>query len=104
MQYLIFELRSWIALIKSRGKPAEIFTYLKLEYYNQLGGQFQFQNRCTSGEIQINVFPVLPDNKNDRNFTEMNNLLVCSNSLPGKIESINMKMIDVNMYGRSANL
>ena len=30
------------------------------------------------GEIQINVFPVLPDDKNDRKYTEMNNLLVCS--------------------------
>ena len=54
------------------------------------------------GEIQINVFPVLPDNKNDRNCTEMNNLLVCSHSLPGKIEWINVKMNDVTMYGRSA--
>ena len=56
------------------------------------------------GEIQINVFPVLPDNKDDRNCTEMNNLLVCSTSLPGKIDSINVKMNDVTMYGRSANL
>ena len=29
MQYLIFELRSPIAPIKSRGRLAEIFTYLK---------------------------------------------------------------------------
>ena len=29
MQYLIFELRSRIAPIKSRGRPAEIFTYIK---------------------------------------------------------------------------
>ena len=63
-----------------------------------------FQNRCTFGEIQINVFPVLPDNKNDRNCTEMNNLLLCSHSLPGKIECIKVKMNDVTTYGRSANL
>ena len=29
MQYLIFELRSRIAPMESRGRPAEIFTYLK---------------------------------------------------------------------------
>ena len=34
--------------------------------------QFQFQNRCTFKEIQINVFPVLPRGKNDRNCTEIN--------------------------------
>ena len=38
MQYLIFELRSRLAPMESRSRPAEIFTYLKLEYYNQLGG------------------------------------------------------------------
>ena len=52
----------------------------------------------------MNVFPVLPDNKDDRNCTEMNNLLVCSTSLHGKIDCINVKMNDVTMYGRSANL
>ena len=29
MQYLIFELRSRIAPMESRGSPAEMFTYLK---------------------------------------------------------------------------
>ena len=48
--------------------------------------------------------PVLPDNKDDRNCTEMSNLLVCSTSLPGKVDCINVKMNDVTMYGRSANL
>ena len=62
-----------------------------------------FQSR-TFGEIHINVFPVLLDNKNDRNCTEMNNLLVCSHSLPGKIKCIKVKTNDVTMYGRSANL
>ena len=47
--------------------------------------------------------PVLPDNKNDRNCTEMNNLLVCSHSLTGKIKCIKVKTNDVTMYGRSAN-
>ena len=49
-------------------------------------------------------FPVLPDNKDDRNCTEMNNLLVCSTSLPRKIDCINVKMNDVTMYDRSASL
>ena len=62
-----------------------------------------FQSR-TFGEIHINVFPVLLDNKNDRNCTEMNNLLVCSHSLPGKIEWIRVKTNDVTMHGTSANL
>ena len=57
-----------------------------------------------SWEMKIQIFPVLPDNKDDRNCTEMNNLLVCSTSLPGKIDCINVKMNDVTMYGRSANL
>ena len=58
----------------------------------------------TFREIQIYAFPVLPDNKDDRNCTEMNNLLVYSTSLPGKIDCINVKTNDVTMYGRSANL
>ena len=37
MQHLIFELRWRISPIKSRDRPAEIFIYLKLEYYNLLG-------------------------------------------------------------------
>ena len=57
-----------------------------------------------SSRIGVNVFPVLPDNKDDRNCTEMNNLLVCSASLPGKIDCINVKMNDVTIYDRSANL
>ena len=30
MQYLIFELRSRIAPMESRGRPADIFTHLKI--------------------------------------------------------------------------
>ena len=52
----------------------------------------------------MNVFPVLPDNKNDLNCTEINNLLVCSHLFPGKIKFIKVKTNDVTMYGRSANL
>ena len=37
---------------------------------------------CRLKHVQINVFPLLPDNQNDRNCTEMNNLLVCSHSPP----------------------
>ena len=52
----------------------------------------------------MNFFPVLSDNKNDRNSTEINNLLVCLHLLPGKIKCIKVKTNDVTMYGRSANL
>ena len=89
---------------KQRQARRDFYIFKKIEYFNQLGGQFRFKNRYTFGEIQINVFPVLPDNKNDRNCTEINNLLVCSHSLPGKIKCIEVKANDVTMYGRSANL
>ena len=46
-------------------------------------------------------FPSFTRQQNDR---EMNNLLVCSHSLPGKIKFMKVKTNDVTIYGISANL
>ena len=77
--------------MESRGRPAEIFKYLKTTILKSARWVFSVPESVHFGETQINVFPVLLDNKNDRNCTEMNNLLVCSHSLPEKIECINGK-------------
>ena len=99
-----FELFSRIAPVKSRGRSAEIFAYLKTRILQPARWVVSVPESLYFGEIQINVFPVLPHNKNDRNCTEMNNLLVSSHSLTGKMKYIEVKTNHVTIYGRSANL